>query len=183
MLSCKRIMILFVIFMVIPINLLSSDGSVNKINRLEDRKKKLTDELDKILLNSKKAKVISEKYQKITKEYLKNVTLFTEQKSECTKIEDIYKKTRAKKNLDKRAIKKQDENILNCYRTLEILVYNFEDMSKEFERMKKSMNILNDMLETDKASTHSFQKQLKVINSLIKIENFKMNSSKKEVKK
>ena len=149
-----------------PINISAGEDSVN---RLEKRMMKLTKEVDKILLNSQRARAISEKYKKIATQHLNVVAEFTEQKANCRNLEDIYKEQQTRKRLDKRVIKKQGRNIVSCYHTLEALNYNFDDMNKYFSGLKQSIRTLNDMSENDVVHIRSLEKQVKFIEDFIDI--------------
>ena len=155
---------------ILPINLSADDSSVNKINHLEKKMSDLTTKIDGILVNSRRAKNISIKYRKIAQDHLNVVTLFTEQKSECQNLEDIYAQKKSNQQLDRRVLRKQGVNVIDCYKTLETLIYDFEDMSRDFSKLKKSIGTMVNMAETDKDSITSIQKQVSVIEALIKME-------------
>ena len=164
-----------------PIN--ADTPSVSKVNRLEKRLEELSNKLDKILTNSKRVKSISKEYKKIAIEHLNVVSKFTEQKGNCQEMEDIYHKERTIKTLDKRVIHQQNKNVVFCYAILEIMIYNFDDMSKEFSKLKRSIGTLMDMSETDRASLRSIEKQIKIIRSLIQMEKSKALLTRDEIEK
>jgi len=170
-------------FLFIPVNLLADDASLNKINSLENKMSKLTNKIDEIVTNSRKAKMISEKYKQIAIQHLNVVSDFTKQKSLCQNLEDTYKEKQARKSLDRRVIKKQGKNVVDCYETLEILIYEFEGMSRDFNELKDSISTLRDMSKTDIASIRSLEKQAKTIESLIAMEKSKAALSRNEVEK
>ena len=168
-------------FLVMPISVLATDASVHKVDRLEKKMTKLTNKIDTIVTNSKRAKEISEKYKKIAMEHLTVVSEFTEQKGECQNLESFYEKQKLQKNLDYRVKRKQAKNVVECYEILEELIYDFEDMSRDFSKLKKSIGTLNDMSATDQASITSLSKQAKSIEGLIRLEKSKATLSRKEI--
>jgi len=154
-------------FLVMPITLLANEASVNKINRLERKVEKLTGQIDKVVVNSRRARKISEKFKKVAIAHLNVVSSFIDQKSTCQNLEDTYKKKNKEKDLEIRVKIKQKRNIRNCYSTLEGLIYDFEDMSVSFMKLKKSITILKDISETDQAAIPSYEKQITVLEKMI----------------
>lgn len=169
--------------LIIPVNLLADDRSINNINRLEKRMQKLTNKIDKIVTNSQRARTISEKYKKIAMEHLNVVVEFTEQKAECQNLEDVYKEQQIRKSLDRRVIKKQGRNVVDCYETLETLIYDFDNMARDFAKLKKSIDTLTDMSKADVASIRSLEKQAKVMESIIREEKAKATLTRDEVER
>ena len=55
------------------------------------------------------------------------------------------------------------------------------NIKKNFKQLKKSINTLNDMIETDIASFRSLEKQKKAIEGLIRMEKSKVNLTRDEV--
>lgn len=168
-------------FLVMPISVFANDASVHKIDRLEKKMINLTKKIDKIVTNSERARKISEKYRKIAEEHLSVVSDFTKQKGECQNLESIYEKKNLEKKLDYRVKRKQANNVIDCYKTLEELIYDFDDMSRDFSKLKKSIDTLNNMSETDQASITSLSAQAKSIEGLIRLEKSKAILSRKEV--
>ena len=156
---------------ILPISLSAvDDSSVNEINRLEKKMLKLTNKIDSILVNSKRVKKISLKYKKILQDYLSSVTMFTKQKGECKKLEDIYTQKKSNNQIDRRVIKKQGKNVVDCYKIIDTLIIDLEDMLKDFSKLKKSIGTMMNMAETDRASIRSIQKEVISIQNLIKME-------------
>jgi len=180
LLSKKTIILFLIMLLITPIN--ADNDSKNKINRLEKKLEKLMNEFDKIYINTKKVKIISEKYKKIAIEHVNVVSRFTEQKSNCREMEDIYQKERIKA-LDKRVIHQQNKNVMFCYGILETMTYDFDYISNEFSKLKQSIRTLEDMSETDKASLSSIEKQRKSIKGLIRLEKSKVHLSRDEIEK
>jgi len=168
-------------FLVMPISIFANDGSVQKISKLEKKMKILTDKIDNIVTNSRKAREISEKYKKIATKHLSVVSDFTAQKGDCQNLESIYEKRKQQKNLDYRVKRKQAGNIVECYKSLEGLIYDFENMSRAFSKLKNSIGILNDMSETDQAIITSLSNQAKSLEGLIQLEKSNAILSRQEV--
>lgn len=157
-----------------PIKVLSDENSMDKISRLEEEMTKLTKTVDRIHLNSKKVKAISEKYKEIATQHLSVVSKYTEQKGKCHNLENIYKEQEKIQSLDRRVVKKQRKNVVVCYEISEALTYDFDDMNKDFQKLRESINTLEDMSEADRASMSSLDKQVDIIESLIRMEKSKV---------
>ena len=168
---------------IIPLNLSADSGSIQKIKDLESKMNTLTNRIDNIVSSSRKVKDISERYKKIAMEHLTVVSDFTEQKGSCQNLEEIYTNQRSRSNLDKRVIRKQGKNLVNCYKVLETLIHDFENMSKDFLKLKVSIKTLNDMAETDQSSIKSLEKQSRAIESLIRLEKKKATLGREEVER
>ena len=57
------------------------------------------------------------------------------------------------------------------------------NIKKNFKQLKKSINTLNDMIETDMASFFSLEIQKKAIEGLIRMEKVKVNLTREEVER
>ena len=181
----KNIIVLFVTlsFLTIPATLVADNGSINKTDTLKVKMEKLTQKIDKILKDSERVKAISQKYRKIADEHLTVVTSFTEQKGECLNLKKKYKLQQEKKQLDSRVIKKQGRSVVECYETLETLIYSFNEMNNDFMQLKQSITVLNDMSEADRARIQSLEKQVEAIGSMIRYEKQKAELEKTDVEK
>ena len=92
------------------------------------------------------------------------IHFFIEQKHECRMLEDIYTTQCSRSSLDKRIIRKQRKNIVDCYKVLEMLTFGLEDtiMKLVLAQEKFSSKSYN-LRETDLAY---FEKIVKIIERL-----------------
>ncbi len=140
-----------------------------KIYKLKKKLLRVENQINEILINKEQTSEILSKYSIKAEKHLAVVTSFMTNKEKCQKLENFYKEQQSKESLDKRVLKKQARNIVDCYEKLEKSTYEFEDKSKEFLKLKKNINVLRDMLEADKSLLVPLEQQRYILKKLIKM--------------
>jgi hypothetical protein len=171
--------------LIVPVSLVATppNGSINKIDTLKVKMEELTQTIDKILKDSERVREISRQYKQVADDHLNVVTSFTKQKGECLTLQEEYRRQQERRTLDNRVIIRQNQSLVTCYRTLETLIYSFDAMNEEFFKLKQSIDILNDMSESDIARIKSLEGQVETIGTMIRMEQSKVTLEKEDVEK
>ena len=137
----------------------------DEVSPLRLKKKLITIEskINKILIGQEEGSRILTSYLVKVEKHLAFVTSFTAKKRKCLELESSYKSN--------------NSEVVKCYEKLETSLYEFEDKQKEFLKLKKSIETLRNMLETDKAMLPHIEKQKKSIEEIIEVEASKLTDN------
>ena len=143
----------------------SAKDEVSPIRIYKFRKKLITIESkrNQILLGQEEGSRILTNYLIKVKKHLAFVTSFMAKKGKCLELESSHKSN--------------NNEVVKCYKKLETSLYEFEDKQKEFLKLKKSIQALKEMLNTDKNSLPSLEKQKETIEGLIRQETSRLTDN------
>ena len=163
-----------------------------KSNEQNTSLKKLYNQLGSELNISKEdfSEVVYTFAQRVKKQiegHRKIVIAYTEQQGECLNLKKVYKLQQEKKQLDSRVIKKQARSVIECYETLETLVYSFDELNNDFIRLKEVIPNIGSLsakdigyIETIKKGISLIQAKLIGIKALLKLDIERLEKSSNE---
>jgi len=167
--------ILLLISLVVVVN--ADNGTITP-QKFFSQFKRVENEINEVLSNSRKTRDISRKFKKIAEEHRDLFVGYINQKSECANLEDIfqYQKSYSAKSFNLKKFK-----LDQCYENLRRINLNYRIINQDFLNLEEEIQVMMDMVEVDLAKIPSLEKQLDTIQYMLEFDKSRIKSKQESL--